>query len=171
MVQSIVNDVVLLLSLAGVWTARLYARPAILWGGLTLAGIVLARIVLLDLVVYDPLWSHQFVGATPAFNTLLLTYAFPAVAAVVLARDLADNKPSELSWIAAGSAFALGFIYVSMNVRQLYAGAYLDQTAIGNAKVYTYSAAWLVCSGESFYSPRFSGATSSCAWRRLSSCC
>ena len=144
-VQSIVSDAVLLLALASLWTARHYARPAVLWGGVTLAGVVLARIALLDLVVYDPLWSHQFVGAAPVINTLLLTYAFPAVAAVFLARDFADAKRNEFSWIAAVSAFALGFIYVSMNVRQLYAGEYLDRTAIGNAEVYTYSAVWLIC--------------------------
>jgi uncharacterized membrane protein len=144
-VQSIVNDIVLLLALASLLVARLYARPAVLWGGVTLGAVVLARIVVLGLVVYDPLWSHQLIGTTPVFNTLLLVYAFPAVAAVFLARDFAGSGRTELSWIAAIAAFALSFIYVSMNVRQIYAGTYLDQTAIGNAEVYTYSAVWLVC--------------------------
>ena len=144
-VQSIVNDAMLLLSLASLFVARLYARPAVLWGGVTLAGLVLIRIAVLDLVVFDPLWSHQLVGGTPVFNTLLLAYAFPAIAAVILARDLANGGRNDLSWIAATSAFALGLIYVSMNVRQIFSGEYLDHTAIGNAEVYTYSAVWLVC--------------------------
>jgi uncharacterized membrane protein len=45
--------------------------------------------------------------------------------------------------MTTGAALLFGLTFVSLNVRQLYHGAYLDTGPVSNAEVYTYSAVWL----------------------------
>lgn len=142
-VRSVFTNIALLLGLAALWIARSFHRVAVLWGGIALAALGLARIAGFDLLVYNPLWSHELIGAWPLFNALLLAYALPAAISVLIGQELARNGRADLAWAANIAAYVLVFVFISLNVRQFYAGAWLDQAAIGNAEVYTYSAVWL----------------------------
>jgi len=144
-VGGIFSDVLALLSLTALWIARTFARPAALWGGIVLGGLVLLRIAFLDLLLKNPMWSHELVGSMVFFNALILAYAIPAGMSILVGRDLARAGKAELAWAAQTAGYVLAFIYLSLNVRQIYAGAYLDTSPISNAEIYTYSAVWLVC--------------------------
>ncbi|HXL99708.1 MAG TPA: DUF2339 domain-containing protein [Rhizomicrobium sp.] len=143
LVRAVFTNILLLLALAALDIARRFDRIAVFWGGAALAGLALARVVGFALLLDNPLWTHNLVGAWPVFNGLLLAYAAPAFLSLVIARELARIGRANLAWGASIAAYVLAFIYVSLNVRQFYAGAYLDRYAIGNAEVYTYSAVWL----------------------------
>jgi len=141
--RGIFTNVLLFLSLAALRASRQYSRPAVEWGGLVLGGLAMARIAGFDLLFHNPLWSRQMVGELPLLNGLILAYGLPTLSIVLIKNELSLMGRTELARIGKIIAFVLAFVFVSLNVRQFYHGAYLDRGMVSNAEVYTYSAAWL----------------------------
>ncbi|MDX2027181.1 MAG: DUF2339 domain-containing protein [Alphaproteobacteria bacterium] len=138
------TNILFLLSLAGLHVGRQYVRPAVVWGGLVLGGLAVARSAGFDLLIYNPLWAHQMIGTWPILNGLLLVYALPVLLVVLINKELAATGRVDLSRAGKIAVFALSFVFVSLNVRQFYHGAYLDGGIVNSAEVYTYSAVWLL---------------------------
>ena len=127
-------------------------------GGRVLALAALGGIVFGQVMVLNPLWDHQPVGALPLLNLLLWAYGAPAALLLVLARRLAGPAEPEppagegavvgwsgpLSQALAIAAIVLLFVLVSLEVRQLFHGTYLDTGTTGAAERYAYSAAWIL---------------------------
>lgn len=140
----IAGDLLLVLAYLALRVATWQRRPALIWAGIGLAGFAMMRLFALAGLIMDPLTSHQFIGPLPVANALVLVYALPAMACLVLARTLDRPKHAVSAQVLDVAAYVVGFVYLSLNVRQSFAGAYLDQAPIGNAEVYSYSAVWLV---------------------------
>lgn len=122
-------------------------RPwrALALGGTILAWAALAVGAFIALLAANPLLRPLPVGSTPVVNALLLLYGAPAVACLVLARrQIADGDRTWLPLAAAAVAGVLGFVLLSLEVRQAFHGTDLT---IGDTTVlekYSYSVAWLV---------------------------
>jgi uncharacterized membrane protein len=144
-VRSLTNDILLAIALAALWTSNRFARPAMLWSGAALGALVLARIALFDLAIFNPAWSHQWVGPVPIANALIQAYALPAALCALIAREFVAAKQDRPAWAAQIAVYVLALAFVALSVRQAFGGAWLDASAIGNAEVYTYSAVGLVC--------------------------
>ncbi len=123
---------------------RYLNRNMISRSGLILCAIALFRIVYFDLLIYNPLWSHQLVGEMPIVNSLLVTYGLPIFWLAVVTKELPSLGKSGLVLYSRLAALIMGFALVTMTVSQFYHGAYLDGAATGNAEVYSYSLAWLL---------------------------
>jgi uncharacterized membrane protein len=123
---------------------RRYLREAVTNGGLALCGVAVFRILYFDLVAYNPLWSAQMVGQLPLFNALLLAYGLPIL--LTWRAAVAFSQEGKLQWsrYAHGFMLLLAFILVSMNVRQVFHGTYLNGNEASNAEIYTYSVVWLL---------------------------
>jgi uncharacterized membrane protein len=118
-------------------------------GGRVLGLLALAAVVLGQGLVLNPLWSHQAVGETPVLNLLFWDYGVPIALLFVLAGWLLRAAPerSRSWWMARGlgiSGLALLFLLVTLEVRQLFHGTFLDLGTTGAAERYSYSAAWIV---------------------------
>lgn len=142
--RSVFTTLLLLLSLGAFRVATRFHRIAALWGGSALAGLALARVVGLELVVFNPLWTHELVGPWPLLNGLLLAYALPAAAGLIIGRELEGHTNLPFALGAKIAAYALAFVFVTLSVRQFYTGTYLDAKTIGSAEIYSYSAIWLL---------------------------
>jgi uncharacterized membrane protein len=138
------TNILFLYGLACLWLGRIYDRKAILLSGGLLIGFALMRILVFDLLLYNPLWSHQQVGAFPLFNALLLPYGFPMLWLILVNKELIKNKDQKYIYYTNVFLFALLFFFINFNVRQFYHGQYLDHAITSNAEVYTYSAVWLL---------------------------
>jgi uncharacterized membrane protein len=92
----------------------------------------------------NPLWTHQAVGGTPAWNLLVAAYALPAALAVAAAAEVRRHGGRRLPPVASAAALALGFAWISLEVRQLFHGSFLDAGPSGAAERYAYSAAWVL---------------------------
>ena len=97
--------------------------------------------------------SNPFLTGTPVlggalFNTLLLGYALPAIAALVLARVAVGVRPG---WYVSGAriaTIALSFGYISLEVRRLWQGESIGILhGMEQGELYSYSAAWLTFGG------------------------
>jgi uncharacterized membrane protein len=121
-----------------------YGRAILILCGQALFGLVALRLVGLGLVTENPLGSHDWVGGSIVFNALLLGYGAPILLALAFKNQMVALHRDELARYGKIAAALLVFIFLSMNVRQCYHGAYLDDGVVSNAEIYTYSLAWLI---------------------------
>jgi uncharacterized membrane protein len=95
----------------------------------------------------NPLWSHQAVGSSPLLNALLFAYALPACLGLLGAGEVSRRGGRRLPPVARFVALVLGFAWVSLEVRQLFHGTFLELGAggpPGAGERYAYSAAWVL---------------------------
>jgi uncharacterized membrane protein len=116
--------------------------PALAWR--IIAGVAAAHFVLFECLLSNPLFSSESVGTLPILDTLLLAYAVPALFGVLYYRALRRLGLGPLSRCAGVAALVIAFLYVSLEVRHLFHGNYLDMGRLSNGESYAYSAAWLL---------------------------
>jgi uncharacterized membrane protein len=92
----------------------------------------------------NPLWTHQMVGGRPLLNVLAAAYALPAMLAIAAGAEVRRHGGRRLPPLASAAALLLGFAWISLTVRQLFHGAFLDAGPAGAAERYAYSAAWVL---------------------------
>ena len=138
------TNIFFLYGLACLWLGRAFKRDAVLLSGMALIGLSLLRILCFELLVYNPLWSPEYVGTFPLLNGLLLVFGLPILWLMAANSELSKLKKHEYIHYANICSFVLLFFFVSLNVRQIYHGPYLDVGITRNAEVYSYSVAWLL---------------------------
>jgi uncharacterized membrane protein len=109
--------------------------------GLALAG--LAVTALGPCIGLNPLFSRVEVAGPPVFNTLLIAFGLPAALTGAWAVLLRRRGSQQRAITAAASAVLLTFIFVTLEVRQWFQGAYLNGSDVGNGELYAYSASWI----------------------------
>jgi uncharacterized membrane protein len=142
--RGVITNVLFIYGLGCVWGGRTYVRKALTRSGCVLCAVALFRIGYFDLLLHNPLWSPQKVGAWFLINGLLLPYALPLLWLRQGIAALPDiGKPH---WIRYGYAamLLLAFTFLSLTVRQLYHGEYLNASTTSNAEIYSYSVLWLL---------------------------
>ncbi len=142
--RGFVTNAIFLYGLACLWLGGRYARSAVFTGGMVLCGAALFRIFYFDLLLRNPLWTHESVGRFPLVNALWLPFGLPVAWTLMARRALIQNgKPKLAEWLQP-VALLLGFALLSLLIRQLYHGEFLDTGETRNAEIYTYSVAWLL---------------------------
>lgn len=97
-------------------------------------------------LVRNPLWTPTSVGTTPVLNGLWYLYAPSIVALAIVARRLRVQRVMTQARIAGGAAIALGFLLLSLLVRQGFSfdGTLLLTNTTSDTERYAYSLAWVV---------------------------
>lgn len=123
---------------------RRTGRPVALWGAKILIGLAVLQVLGLEVLMSNPLFTGDDVGAWPILNKLSLAYVVPAVFAIAIFLE-AKRQGHRLPLLWAGAlAFALPLIYVSLEVRHLFHGNDLTVGHLTNAEGYFYSLVWLI---------------------------
>ncbi|MBB5053744.1 putative membrane protein [Afipia massiliensis] len=93
--------------------------------------------------IANPLiWRIEIAGTF--FNPLILGYAIPAVLALLLSYAVAGRRAAAYANTIAAGALILALAYITLQIRHLYHGPYLNSFRTFDAEQYTYSVAWLV---------------------------
>jgi uncharacterized membrane protein len=119
------------------------ARPVRRWGWRVLATVAVAHFALYPMLIGNPLLGSVDTGALPLLDALLVAYAVPAALAMLYYRALAARGFDGLARFAGLAALVLVFAYLSLEVRHVFQGAYLDRGTATDGEWYAYSAAWL----------------------------
>jgi uncharacterized membrane protein len=140
-VSALYTNILLVQAIATFRIARRFQRPFLSWSAVALVAVASLRMVALHLGIDNPLLSHQWVGAMPIVNGILFVYGVPVALYLLASREMELHK----SWMLAASiaAYALAAITLTLWVRQVFQGAYLDARGASSAEVYAYSAVWL----------------------------
>lgn len=121
-----------------------YFRPSFIYTSKIISLISGFRIIYFHLLFNNPLFSHVSVGNLPIFNWLIFAYAVPAIILHHLNEKLGSNEAYfKLKRYNHLIIMFLIFAYISLNVRQLFHGEYL-QGITSSAEFYSYSIAWLI---------------------------
>ncbi len=113
------------------------------WGWRVLGGLSAAHVLLLQVLIGNPLWSGESVGAWPLFNSLTLAYLAPAALALAYARELQSIGAGRLALGAALAALVLAMLFITLEVRHAFHGQVLSHGTVGDGELYAYSAAWI----------------------------
>lgn len=141
----------LALAVAFVETGRRRAWRALPWMGRATMGLALLAVAAGPWLVSNPAWAAAPVGGTPLFNQLLWGVGLPALlfgvyAATERRREEDDPHPhaSRLASRLAVVAALVGlFLFVTLEVRQVFRGSDLARGTASAAEQYAYSAAWV----------------------------
>jgi uncharacterized membrane protein len=106
--------------------------------------IGLLQMFLFHFVVVNPLFIHTDVGATPLFNVLLLAFAAPGAITGYMAWQAMAKSDQRQVTILGSATLVLLFSYISLSVRQIYTGGYLDAAPVSDPEQYTYSVVWIL---------------------------
>jgi uncharacterized membrane protein len=111
--------------------------------GTLLTALAAARLVWFDLLIHNPLWAAQNVGALPLLNLLAPAYLLGAYW-LYRARRGADGGLRSGAWLILSLAsLVLG---IMLMVRQLFQGPLLNGPQVPSAESYGYSLAGLLLS-------------------------
>jgi uncharacterized membrane protein len=142
--RGVTTNIFFLTGLAAYWLGRRFERVAWTRAGYAFSAIALFRVVYSDLLLLNPVWSHQFVGDWPLINGLLLTFGLPIAWSIIAARHIRTLQHHNVAAGLNGLGFVLLFVLVTLNVRQFYWGGYIDGGRTFDSEIYAYSAAWLL---------------------------
>ena len=93
--------------------------------------------------IANPLMSS--IEISGAFiNPLILGYAIPAILALLLSYAVAGRRAAAYANTIAAGALVLALAWITLQIRHLYHGPYLNSFRTFDAEQYTYSVAWLV---------------------------
>jgi uncharacterized membrane protein len=97
-------------------------------------------------LVWNPLLDRTPVGAMPGLNLLLPFYGFPILAIIALSSWFKRFGLVLQARVGRSVAVFLGFVLVSLEVRQLFHGSTLTGGGAGSGELYSYSVAWILYS-------------------------
>lgn len=123
--------------------------PVLHRAAMVIAAIAALWLLINPLFIEMPLFERLHVGETPIFNRIGLIYGLSALLLMGFARGLQKRpqlgKPAEIGYKAAGGfGLFLGFVCISLWVRQMVHGADISLLLrdVTDAELYGYSAAW-----------------------------
>lgn len=123
--------------------------PILYRAALVVAGIASLWLLIYPLFWESPLFSAIYVGETPILNRIGLVYGVPALLLLglgwVLMRRPELGQMASLGYRIAGAyGLVLGFVCVSLWVRQMAHGGFISLIGypVTDAELYGYSAAW-----------------------------
>lgn len=93
--------------------------------------------------IANPLLRTIEISGT-VINPLILGYAIPAILVLLLSYAVAGRRAAAYANTIAAGALILALAYITLEIRHLYHGPYLNSFRTFDAEQYTYSVAWLV---------------------------
>lgn len=131
------------------WIGDRRKSPVLYDAALIVAAIAAAWLLIFPLFLEHPMFSSIYVGEAPILNRITLVYGVPCLLLLALAGALMRRVDLGLKGligyrIAGVSGLFLGFVCVSLLVRQLVHGGIIDWWGrpTADAELYGYSAAW-----------------------------
>ena len=101
--------------------------------GTVLLGAAFAHSALYTLLIHNPLWAEQAVGALPLLNLIPLAYAVPAAAVLAIrrlpaVREAVPERAFTLTWML------LILLFAASMLRQLFHGSILVEPGLTQAE-------------------------------------
>ncbi|WP_085906446.1 DUF2339 domain-containing protein [Kiloniella majae] len=126
---------------------RLVPRIVSNWGSKILLSMAGLQILLFQSLIFNPVFTNEFVGDWPLFNQLSLAYLIPGLISIIVYREARNQGHNKfMPWIG-GIAVWLVFLDLTLEVRRAFHPLAMASGDILNAEGYSYSAAWLIFAG------------------------
>lgn len=141
--RGVITNAILIFGVALFVLGRRLDRQSLFVSGIAATVLAVLRLGVLDYLVSSPLAAPHDVGAWPVVNALLLPYGLPVIWLLLLAQGLVSRNRTDLVPGVKSAAMISLFAWISLNVRQIFQGNFLNEASVTGNEVYAYSAAWL----------------------------
>jgi uncharacterized membrane protein len=142
--RGIITNIMFVAGIACFIAGRRFERFSFFLSGLVLFDISLFRLIYFDILIHNPLFNSQNVGSLPIINYLFITYGITILWNLIGARELKYFDKNDWAKYVKAFALLILFSFVTLNVRQLFHGEFINSGDITNPEIYSYSAAWLL---------------------------
>lgn len=142
--RGIITNVFFLYGLICLWGGRHFKRITFSLSGIVICAVAIFRILYFDMLIYNPLWETQKIASFMFFNTLWVPYGLPLVWAYIAKKELIYLPWKKPQYIVGIFMLLEMFVFISLNIRYIFQGEYLNTGVALNAEIYTYSIAWLL---------------------------
>jgi uncharacterized membrane protein len=142
--RGVITNILFIYGLACMFIGRVFGRSAFVKSGIVLFAASVFRIVYFDLFLYNPLWESQKILGIKIFNSLLLPFGLPIIWSYLARKELKRNSLDKWANYLGGFILLLLFALLSLNVRHIFHGQFLNSGITSFAEIYTYSAVWLL---------------------------
>jgi hypothetical protein len=145
--RGVITNILFLYGIGCLIAGRWFSRRAFAWSGALLVGLSLFRLVYFDLFLKNPIWTHDAVPGMFLANALAVTFLLPIAWSRIAAQEMAL---AERPWIKRLTRWmpalmlVFGFAWLSLEIRRVYQGPFLDGADMSDAELYTYSVVWLI---------------------------
>jgi uncharacterized membrane protein len=121
------------------------------WTGKGLLALSAAGIIFGSIIGYNPVVTQDVVQGNMLFNVLWLLYFLPAIILWFISRNLEPLKLERWRLLTEVLAVVLVTLFVSLEIRRIYAGAVLQISAKDEIELALLILAWLGLSSVFFY--------------------
>ncbi len=142
--RNIMTNILFAYGVACLYAGRRFDRVAFSWGGASLCAVAMFRVVYFDIIMHNPLWAHQEIRGIFLFNELALAFGAPIAWVLIAKKELIHTSMKKICNYTGLSILLFVFTWLSLNIRFLFHGAYLDVGMTTDAETYAYSLAWLL---------------------------
>jgi len=128
-----------LLRVSQQWNHRMFV-----WIGKLILLLGLFQLLPGQLFGQNPLWTHHPVGKIPVLNLLIPLYGLPALLLLFSSSQRVWEGERHLTILMELIALFLAFVFMNLEIRQLFHGTYLDTGTTTALEKYAYSVAWML---------------------------
>lgn len=132
------------LCIGAYWRELRHNRKILVLARKLLFGLTAIQVIGLHLILLNPLFAREWVGAWPIVNGVLLGFGVPALAAAVYGWIAYQRGGLARARQCLGASLILTFVMVSLQVKQYFSGAYLHVGSVSDAEMYTLSVVWIL---------------------------
>ena len=121
-------------------------QQAFVWIARIIVFLGMSQLIPGQLIGQNPLWSHAAVGNVPILNLLVPLYAVPAVLLLLISSDRTWEGKALVKILMELTSLFLAFVWMNLEIRQLFHGSYLDIGITTALEKYSYSVSWILFS-------------------------
>jgi uncharacterized membrane protein len=142
--RGIITNILFIYGLLCLYISRKFKYITFSQSGIFLCFIAIFRIIYFDILFHNPIFKSEKIEGIIIFNSLLLTYCLPLIWLYFVKKELFILKKDK--WIEYIGIFMILIIFtlISLNIRYIFQGEYLNKNIITNAEIYSYSVVWLI---------------------------
>ena len=133
-----------ILCVGAYWREARHDRQVLIVARKLIFALTAAQVIGLQLIFLNPLWSREWVGTWPIVNGVLLGFGVPALAAAAYGWIARQRGALQRSRQCMSASLILLFVMVSLQVKQYFAGAYLNVGFVSDAEMYVLSMVWIL---------------------------
>ncbi len=142
--RNVMTNILFAYGIGCFYLGRRFDRIAFSWAAMGLCAVAMFRVVYFDLLIHNPLWSHQSIRGVFLINELALAFGLPVLWVILAKREFFSLGKEKLYGYAGAFILLFVFTWLSLNVRFFFHAPDLSTGVTTNAETYAYSAAWLL---------------------------
>ena len=142
--RNVMTNILFVYGVTCFYLGRRFERISFSWAAMGLCAVALFRVVYFDLMMHNPLWTHQNIRGVFFVNELALAFGLPVLWTLLSKKELHFMSREKLCGYAGGFVLLFIFTWLSLNVRFFFHAPDLSTGITTNAETYAYSVVWLL---------------------------